>query len=58
VQTFIQVAAAVGFGLALAVLVGTLAGCAPQTFTGICAMKPIGQESGVAYVMAYCEAKE
>lgn len=35
-----------------------LSGCATESFSGVCALKPIGQdERGLTYVMAYCEPK-
>lgn len=45
--------------IALALLLAACAATPPaqDTFTGICALKPIGQnEEGLTFVMAHCEA--
>lgn len=54
-----RVILAVMAGIFIAACVVGLQGCAtPETFQGVCALKPMGTtENGVGYFLTYCEAK-
>lgn len=48
-----------GFVAALGMLVVGLSGCAQATFSGVCALKPIGNdEHGNIVAITYCQARE
>ncbi len=47
----------------LAFLIIMMPGCAsvpemPTEFAGYCALKPISNDNGIMFVMAYCKAQE